>query len=113
MKIKKYVVNDMNEAMTRIRYELGADAIIISQRKIRKGGFLGLFSKKSLEVTAAIDNYSTEKKYNSNTVNKINKGNNIEVIKRMLEERNNNVKYDNNINHDTNALDSYKEILEY
>ncbi|MCW6070430.1 flagellar biosynthesis protein FlhF [Clostridium botulinum] len=112
MKIKKYVVNDMNEAMTRIRYELGADAIIISQRKIRKGGFLGLFSKKSLEVTAAIDNYSTEKKYNSNTVNKINKGNNIEVIKRMLEERNNNVKYDNNINHDTNALDRYKEILE-
>ncbi|MHB9926376.1 flagellar biosynthesis protein FlhF [Clostridium botulinum] len=112
MKIKKYVVNDMNEAMTRIRYELGADAIIISQRKIRKGGFLGLFSKKSLEVTVAIDNYSTEKKYNSNTVNKINKGNNIEVIKRMLEERNNNVKYDNNINHDTNALDRYKEILE-
>lgn len=30
----------------------------------------------------------------------------------MLEERNNNVKYDNNINHDTNALDRYKEILE-
>ncbi|KGO15324.1 flagellar biosynthesis protein FlhF [Clostridium botulinum] len=112
MKIKKYVVNDMNEAMTRIRYELGADAIIISQRKVRKGGFLGLFSKKSLEVTAAIDNHSTEKKYNFNTVNKINKGNNIEVIKKMIEERNNNVKYDNNINHDTNVLDSYKEILE-
>ncbi|HCL4548588.1 flagellar biosynthesis protein FlhF [Clostridium botulinum] len=112
MKIKKYVVNDMNEAMTRIRYELGADAIIISQRKVRKGGFLGLFSKKSLEVTAAIDNHSTEKKYNSNTVNKINKGNNIEVIKKMIEERNNNVKHDNNINHDTNVLDSYKEILE-
>ncbi len=61
MKIKKYVVNDMNEAMTRIRYELGADAIIISQRRVRKRGFLGLFSKKSLEVTAAIDNYSKEK----------------------------------------------------
>lgn len=54
----------MNEAMTRIRYELGADAIIISQRKVRKGGFLGLFSKKSLEVTAAIDNHSTEKNIN-------------------------------------------------
>lgn len=112
MKIKKYVVNDMNEAMTRIRYELGTDAIIISQRKVRKGGFLGLFSKKSLEVTAAIDNYSKEKKHNSNTEDKINKGNNIEVIKRMLEERNNNIKYDNNIDHDTNILDSYKEILE-
>lgn len=112
MKIKKYVVNDMNEAMARIRYELGADAIIISQRKVRKGGFLGLFSKKSLEVTAAIDNYSKEKKHNSNTEDKINKENNIEVIKRMIEERNNNVKYDNNIKHDTNILDSYKEILE-
>ncbi len=112
MKIKKYVVNDMNEAMTRIRYELGTDAIIISQRKVRKGGFLGLFSKKSLEVTAAIDNYSKEKKHNSNTEDKINKENNIEVIKRMIEERNNNIKYDNNIDHDTNILDSYKEILE-
>ncbi|MBW5456484.1 flagellar biosynthesis protein FlhF [Clostridium sporogenes] len=117
MKIKKYVVNDMNEAMTRIRYELGADAIIISQRKVRKGGFLGLFSKKSLEVTAAIDNYSKEKKHNYNTEDKINKGNNnkgnnIEVIKRMIEERNNNNKYDNNIDHDTNILDSYREILE-
>ncbi|MBU5299869.1 flagellar biosynthesis protein FlhF [Clostridium sporogenes] len=112
MKIKKYVVNDMNEAMTRIRYELGTDAIIISQRKVRKGGFLGLFSKKSLEVTAAIDNYSKEKKHNSNTEDKINKGNNIEVIKRMIEERNNNIKYDSNIDHDTNILDSYKEILE-
>lgn len=45
----------MNEAITRIRYELGKDAIIISQRKVRKGGFLGFFSKKSLEVTAAVD----------------------------------------------------------
>ncbi|AUM96441.1 TPA: flagellar biosynthesis protein FlhF [Clostridium botulinum] len=112
MKIKKYVVNDMNEAMTRIRYELGTDAIIISQRKVRKGGFLGLFSKKSLEVTAAIDNYSKGKKHNSNTEDKINKGNNIEVIKRMIEERNNNIKYDDNIDHDTNILDSYREILE-
>ncbi|EPY2271587.1 flagellar biosynthesis protein FlhF [Clostridium sporogenes] len=111
MKIKKYVVNDMNEAMTRIRYELGTDAIIISQRKVRKGGFLGLFSKKSLEVTAAIDNYSKEKKHNSNTEDKTNKENNIEVIKRMIEERNNNIKYDKDINHDTNILDSYKEIL--
>ena len=31
MIIKKYVVKNMNEAMTRIRYELGKDAIIISK----------------------------------------------------------------------------------
>ena len=35
MLIKKYLVKNMNEALTRIRYELGKDAIIISQRKVR------------------------------------------------------------------------------
>ena len=43
MIIKKYVVKNMNEAMTRIRYELGKDAIIISQRKIRQSGFKKYF----------------------------------------------------------------------
>ncbi|MGO5065065.1 MULTISPECIES: flagellar biosynthesis protein FlhF [unclassified Clostridium] len=111
MKIKKYVVNDMNEAMTRIRYELGADAIIISQRKVRRRGFLGLFSKKSLEVTAAIDNYSKEKKHNYNTGYKVNNENNIEIIKKMIEERNNNAKFNSNIDSDTNVSDRYKEIV--
>jgi flagellar biosynthesis protein FlhF len=56
MIIKRYLVNNMNEAMTRIRYELGKDAVIISQRKIKKPGFKGFFSKKIIEVTAAVDN---------------------------------------------------------
>lgn len=56
MKIKRYIVNSMSEAMNMIRYELGREAVIISQRKIRKPGFLGLFMKKQLEVTAAVDN---------------------------------------------------------
>lgn len=55
MVIKRYLVKSMNEAMTRIRYELGNDAIIISQRKIKRPGFKGFFSKKIIEVTAAID----------------------------------------------------------
>lgn len=56
MIIKRYIVNSMNEAMTRIRYELGKDAVIISQRKIRKSGLKGFFSKKVIEVTAAVEN---------------------------------------------------------
>lgn len=56
MVIKKYRVNNMTEALTRIRYELGKDAVIVSQRKIRKGGIFGLFTKKILEVTAAVEN---------------------------------------------------------
>lgn len=56
MIIKKYIVNNMNEAMNRIRYELGQDAVIISQRKIRRTGIKGFFSPKVIEVTAAVDN---------------------------------------------------------
>jgi flagellar biosynthesis protein FlhF len=56
MLIKRYIVNNMNEAMTRIRYELGKDAVIISQRKMRKPGISGFFSKKVIEVTAAVEN---------------------------------------------------------
>ena len=60
MIIKRYKVNNMNEAITRIRYELGREAVIISQRKIRKPGILGFFSRKILEVTAAVDNKKKE-----------------------------------------------------
>lgn len=58
MIIKKYTAKNMNEALTRIRYELGKEAVIISQRKIKKPGIKGLFSGKILEVTAAVENAS-------------------------------------------------------
>ena len=64
MIIKRYLVSNMNEAMTRIRYELGVDAVIISQRKIRKPGFSGFFSGKMIEVTAAVDNSKKVEKNN-------------------------------------------------
>ncbi|MTI65705.1 MAG: flagellar biosynthesis protein FlhF [Firmicutes bacterium] len=55
MKIRKYLVNDMNEAMVRIRYELGNDAIIVSKRFVRQKGIFKYFKKKMIEVTAAVD----------------------------------------------------------
>ena len=64
MIIKKYIVKSVNEGLTRIKYELGKDAIIISQRKIRKPGLRGLFSKKVIELTAAVENPSNEVKDN-------------------------------------------------
>ncbi|MFD3157468.1 flagellar biosynthesis protein FlhF [Haloimpatiens sp. FM7330] len=56
MKVRKYVVKDMNEAVNKIRHDLGQDAVIINQRKIRKPGIAGFFSKKLIEVTAASNN---------------------------------------------------------
>lgn len=55
MIIKRYLVDSMNEAMIKIRYELGSDAVIVSQRKVRQKGLTGFFKSKKIEVTAASD----------------------------------------------------------
>ena len=65
MIIKKYVGDSLNEVMTRVKFELGKDAIIISQRKMKKPGFFGFFSHKLVEITATIEN----KVKDSNNIN--------------------------------------------
>lgn len=55
MIIKRYIVTNMNDAMIKIRNDLGLDAVIVSQRKIRKPGIKGFFTKKVIEVTACTD----------------------------------------------------------
>ncbi|MGE6753095.1 flagellar biosynthesis protein FlhF [Rossellomorea sp. NPDC071047] len=55
MKVKKYVAPSMNEAMKKVRAELGDDAVILNSKVAFTGGFMGLFKKKMIEVIAAID----------------------------------------------------------
>ncbi len=62
MKLKKYIVKDITEAMRMIKEDLGDDAVILSTRKIRKGGFLGIGSKTFFEVTAVVDEKEQPKK---------------------------------------------------
>ena len=92
MIMKKYLVKNMNEGLTRIRYELGKDAIIISQRKVRKPGIKGLFLKKVIEVTAAVENSANQEKsnYSNQDVNYSKKDeefqNSLESIKRLMQD---------------------------
>lgn len=62
MKIKKYEVYDMREAIELIKKDLGPDAVILSTKKIVKNNSFGLFSRPMLEVTAAIDYEPPKKK---------------------------------------------------
>lgn len=55
MKVKRYIVNALPEALPMIRSELGADAVILNTKEIRIGGFLGMFAKKKMEVIAAVE----------------------------------------------------------
>ena len=89
MLIKKYLVKNMNEALTRIRYELGKDAIIISQRKVRESGIKGYFKPKLIEVTAALENNKIEKKnkFNVENKNEIDFKDSLDSIKKIIDDR--------------------------
>lgn len=55
MRVKRYVVDSMPDALQKIRTDLGKDAVILNTKEIRTGGFLGFFAKKKIEVIAATD----------------------------------------------------------
>lgn len=55
MKIKKYLVKSIDEAIAQIKKDLGKDAYILSQEKVIKRGSLNLTNFEMIEVTAAID----------------------------------------------------------
>nr|WP_237088987.1 hypothetical protein [Paenibacillus larvae] len=61
MRVKRYVVDSMPDALQKIRTDLGKDAVIMNTKEIRSGGFLGFFSKKRIEVIAAIEQENTVK----------------------------------------------------
>ncbi len=69
MIIKKYVASTMKEALSKIGKELGKDAVIISQRAIRKPGIKGLFSPKVVEITAAVESKSNDLSWNDKEIN--------------------------------------------
>ncbi len=55
MKIKRYVVKEMQEAIRLIKQDLGPEAVIVSSYKVPAKGLLGIFQQRLLEVTAVLD----------------------------------------------------------
>lgn len=86
MIIKKYIVSDMKEAVTRAKYELGQDAIIISERKVKMGKWYNPFKTSKLEVTVALEEIKKiEKDIKVNipiveSINPLNKGVEVEIF---------------------------------
>ncbi len=65
MRVKRYVVDTLPDALHKIRQELGNDAVILNTKQLKVGGFLGMFGKKKIEVIAAIDNEARRPKRSS------------------------------------------------
>ncbi len=57
MKIRRYMAKNAQEAMLKVKMDLGNEAVILNTRKVKKKGLVGLFSKPLVEVLAAIDEY--------------------------------------------------------
>lgn len=58
MKIRRYMANNTQEAILKVKMDLGNEALILNTRKVKKKGLAGLFSKPMVEVLAAIDEYN-------------------------------------------------------
>lgn len=60
MNVKRYIAPNVQEAMIKVKNELGRDAIILHTRKIKRKGLKGLFKKPVIEVVAAIEETQVE-----------------------------------------------------
>ncbi|MCM3141443.1 flagellar biosynthesis protein FlhF [Brevibacillus sp. MER 51] len=61
MRVKRYIVDSMPEAMEKIRTDLGMDAVILNSKPIKTGGLFGMFGKQRIEVIAAVDEKASER----------------------------------------------------
>lgn len=62
MIIKKYTAQTETEAIMMAKEELGSAAIVMNMKKIKPRGLKRLFTKPSVEITAALDESSTPAK---------------------------------------------------
>jgi flagellar biosynthesis protein FlhF len=61
MKIRRYMGKDTQEAILKVKMDLGSEAIILNTRKVKQKGIKNFFSKPLIEVLAAIDDYGVKK----------------------------------------------------
>ncbi len=55
MIVKKYIVDNLNEALVRAKYELGENALIISKSKIKVGKWYEIFKEEKWEVIVGVE----------------------------------------------------------
>lgn len=58
MKIRRYIASNAQEAILKVKMDLGNEALILNTKKVKRKSLLGLFSKPMIEVLAAVDEYN-------------------------------------------------------
>ncbi|MCL6472898.1 MAG: flagellar biosynthesis protein FlhF [Firmicutes bacterium] len=65
MKIKRYEASSMEEAISKVKYDLGPEAIILHTRRLQRPWPLRIFKNSSVEITAALDVNLADQKENA------------------------------------------------
>lgn len=55
MRIKRYVANNMQQAVAMVKGDLGEEAVILNTKRFKRGGVFGLFGRPKVEIVAAIE----------------------------------------------------------
>jgi flagellar biosynthesis protein FlhF len=55
MRIRRYEAPTIQEALMKVKKDLGPEAVILYTKTFRKGGVLGLFGRPMAEITAGVD----------------------------------------------------------
>ncbi len=55
MRVKRFIAPEIQEAMNKVRLDLGDEAVILQVRQVKEGGFFGFFGRNMVEVTAALE----------------------------------------------------------
>jgi len=109
MKIKKYLVKDIKDALIQIKQELGENAVILQTRKIRKGGLFGIFGGEIFtEVTAVAEE---DANVNIRKKNLDNKGDTIYNLREILSQnirKNVTSTYEDKVKENKEDWDTYK-----
>lgn len=112
MKIKRYMGKTTNEAMHKLKRELGTEAIILHTRKIKHPGLLGFFKKPLIEVVAALD----DEKNNHNTIpeaksNKVQKNNYTNNLKPSEAKENFTINREDDVSNISTEISNIKKLL--
>lgn len=59
MRVKRFVAETLQDAMNKVKMDMGKEAVILHTRKFKEGGFFGFFGRQMFEVMAALEeNYA-------------------------------------------------------
>lgn len=62
MKIRRYMAANMQEALLKVKMDLGNDAVILNTRKVKRPGFFNLLKPPLIEILASLEEEEDEAK---------------------------------------------------